>query len=115
MESKSIFLKIIDREIPSHIVHETSSLIVIKDIKPVAPIHYLIIPKIPIVDMKDPRLDSQLAADLVAAVQYLASLLPGEQSFNLISNNGAAAGQVVMHMHWHFISGKNLYSSGFTL
>lgn len=113
--SKSVFSKIIDREILSDIVYETSSLIVIKDIKPIAPIHYLIIPKIPIADMKDPRLDANLAADLVAAVQHLAAQLQGDQSFNLISNNGAAAGQVVMHMHWHFVSGKNLYASGFAL
>ena len=115
MMVKSIFSKIIDREIPADIVYETPSLIVIKDIKPIAPVHFLIIPKIPIVDMRDPRLDAQLAADLVAAIQHLASQLPGDQSFNVISNNGAAAGQVVMHMHWHFVSGKNLYASGFAL
>lgn len=113
--SRSVFSKIIDREIPATIIYETDLVIVIKDIKPIAPIHYLIIPKLPIVDMKDSRLDATLAAELVKTVQHLAAQLPGEQSFNVLSNNGAAAGQVVMHLHWHFISGKNLYENGFSL
>jgi histidine triad (HIT) family protein len=112
---KSVFSKIIDREIPASIVHETDSLIVIKNIKPVAPVHYLIIPKIPMVDMKDPRLDAKLAAEMVSAVQHLASQLPGDQSFNVICNNGVAAGQSVMHLHWHFVSGANLYENGLSL
>lgn len=112
---KTIFSKIIDREIPSSIVYETDAVIVIKDIKPVAPVHYLIIPKVPIVDMKDAQLDAKLAGEMVAAVQHLASQLPGDQSFNIIVNNGKTAGQVVMHLHWHFIAGKNIYDNGFSL
>lgn len=112
---KSVFSKIIDRELPADIVYETPSIIVIKNIKPVAPVHYLIIPKLAIVDMKDPRLDAVLAAEMVATVQYLAAQLPGDQSFNVVSNNGVAAGQSVMHVHWHFVSGKNLYENGMTL
>ena len=108
----SVFSKIIDREIPATIIYETDLVIVINNIKPVAPVHYLIIPKVPIVDMRDPRLDGELAAELIRVVQYLASMLTGEQSFNIISNNGVAAGQSVMHMHWHFVSGKNLYENG---
>lgn len=115
MISKSVFSKIINREIPAHIVYETDQIIVIKDIKPIAPIHYLIIPKIEVIDMKDVRLDGALSAHMVAAVQHLAEQLSGEQSFNIIVNNGQSAGQVVMHLHWHFISGKNLYQNGFGL
>lgn len=115
MVNKSIFSKIIDREISAQIVYETDQIIVIKDIKPIAPIHYLIIPKIEVFDMKDVRLDGALSAHMVAAVQYLAAQLSGDQSFNILVNNGQSAGQVVMHLHWHFISGKNLYQNGFGL
>jgi histidine triad (HIT) family protein len=115
MINKSIFSKIIDREIPAQIVYETDQIIVIKDIKPIAPIHYLIIPKVEVLDMKDIRFDGALSAHMTAAVQYLAAQLAGEQSFNIIVNNGQSAGQVVMHLHWHFISGKNLYQNGFGL
>ena len=55
---KTLFSRIIDREIPSQIIYENDDLIVIKDINPVAPIHYLIIPKKPVQDMKDPLLDA---------------------------------------------------------
>lgn len=109
MAEKTIFQKIIDREIPAKIIHENDHLIVIDNIAPVAPVHYLIIPKIPLVDMKDARLDAQLSWELCRVVQYLASQLDEPQSFNVISNNGAQAGQSVFHMHWHFVSGKNLY------
>lgn len=109
---KSIFSKIIDREIPATIIYETDSIIVIKDIKPLAPVHYLIIPKLPVLDMKDVLFDAKLSAEMVAVVQHLASTLPGDQSFNILVNNGASAGQVVMHLHWHFVSGKNLYQNG---
>ena len=43
--NKTIFEKIIDKEIPSDIIYEDDLLIAIKDINPVAPVHLLIIPK----------------------------------------------------------------------
>ena len=43
--SKTVFQKIIDREIPSEIVYEDDLVIAIKDVNPVAPVHLLIIPK----------------------------------------------------------------------
>ncbi|MBM3894278.1 HIT domain-containing protein [Candidatus Dependentiae bacterium] len=110
---KTLFSKIIDREIPAQIVHEDSDVIVIKDINPVAPIHYLIIPKTVVKDMKDPGFDARMAAIMVKTVQYLAAQLPGDQAFNIIANNGVAAGQSVMHLHWHFISGRNIHENGF--
>jgi histidine triad (HIT) family protein len=110
---KTLFSRIIDREIPAQIVHETDILIVIKDINPVAPIHYLIIPKKPVQDMKDPLFDVSLAGAMANAVQHLAAQLAGEQSFNIVVNNGAGAGQSVPHLHWHFISGRNIHEHGF--
>jgi histidine triad (HIT) family protein len=110
---KTLFSRIIDREIPSQIIYENDDLIVIKDINPVAPIHYLIIPKKPVQDMKDPLLDAKLAGAMVKTVQHLAAQLAGEQAFNIVVNNGAGAGQSVPHLHWHFISGRNIHEHGF--
>ena len=53
MVSKSIFQKIIEKEIPSEIVYEDEMCIVINDINPQAPIHLLIIPKKPLSKLSD--------------------------------------------------------------
>ena len=46
--TKSIFEKIIDKELPANIIFEDEKCIVIEDISPKAPIHLLVIPKKPI-------------------------------------------------------------------
>jgi histidine triad (HIT) family protein len=112
MTEKTIFQKIIDREIPAEILHENDHVIVIKDIAPIAPIHYLIISKKLVVDMADPAFDAELAAEMTKAVQHLAAELDDTRGFNIICNNGPEAGQAVYHVHWHFISGRNLYADG---
>lgn len=111
-----IFCKIINRTIPSTIVLENDSVIVIKDIAPKAPIHNLILPKKHIKDMASftPD-DASLVWSMTQAVQELGINVAPNRAFNLIVNNGAAAGQLVFHVHWHFLAGKNLYSSEFSL
>ncbi|MBU1007816.1 HIT domain-containing protein [Candidatus Dependentiae bacterium] len=116
--STCLFCKIIEKEIPSDFVAENEHVIVIKDIQPKAPIHYLIIPKIHVPTIND-ILDTHEHTIAIQAMwgmlRNLAKNLPEPQAFNLIVNNGAASGQRVFHMHWHFISGKNIYSSGIKL
>ena len=53
MSNKTLFEKIIEREIPSEIIYEDDKTIVIKDINPQAPIHWLVIPKTPIPKISD--------------------------------------------------------------
>lgn len=111
-----IFCKIIDKEISSTIIDENEHVIVIQDINPKAPIHYLIIPKIHVANINDLTDEhNTVVLEMWKMIRKLASNLPEPKAFNLISNNGAAAGQCVFHMHWHFIAGKNLYSSGLKL
>lgn len=58
--------------------------------------------------------DREICWAMWEMVQGLSKDLP-EQAFNVIANNGQAAGQSVFHLHWHFIAGKNIYTSGFSL
>lgn len=51
---------------------------------------------------------------MMQMAQDLGKKLPA-QAFNIIINNGAAAGQSVMHLHLHFIAGKNIYQQGLAL
>ncbi len=111
-----IFCKIINHEIPSKIIKESEHAIAIQNISPQAPIHYLIMPKKHMINLL--YLDHQDAISSHAMLQLahdLAKDLPSPQAFNLISNNGAEAGQSVFHFHFHFLAGKNIYEGGLRL
>ena len=104
-----IFCKIIAKEIPSTVIAENDMVMVVKDIVPKAPIHYLIIPKKHIADIADLTSDTaSYAAACLLMAKELASTLSGSQSFRLISNTGTDSGQSVFHLHFHFLSGKKM-------
>ena len=104
-----IFCKIINNQIPCQKIKETSEIIVIKDISPKAPIHYLIIPKKHIQDLQSTAdSDKNLLGDILLIAKHLSNDLSDPKSFRLICNNGESVGQSVMHLHFHFLAGKNL-------
>ena len=104
-----VFCKIISREIPSDIVAETDDVIVINDRAPKAPVHQLIIPKKHIADLKSlENTDAMMIGKIVLMAKELAAKLSGSGSFRLVVNNGADAGQSVFHLHFHFLSGKQM-------
>jgi len=110
MNSKDcIFCKIINKEIPAKIIAESDDIFVIQDLHPKAPIHYLILPKKHIVNVKDLReQDAHYVAKMMLMAKELSEKLSGDGSFRLIMNNGAGSGQSVFHMHCHFLSGKKM-------
>ena len=113
MSESCLFCKIIAGDIPSKKIQENDAVIVINDIAPKAPIHYLIIPKKHIVHIGEMSADDIApVTEVIKMANLLSKQLPSPQAFNLISNNGTQAGQTVLHLHWHFISGKNIYAEG---
>lgn len=104
-EQNCIFCKIISGQISSKIIYQTDLSIVLQDIAPQAPIHYLIIPKIHVQDLASCT-DSVLIADLMSIPAILADQIGEQTAFKLFTNNGYAAGQRVFHLHFHFLSGK---------
>ena len=106
--TKTIFEKIIDRELPSNIVYEDDKCIAIEDIAPKAPTHILIIPKKPIRMLSEANAEDQaLLGHLMMVVKLVSTKLNVQDAFNIVINNGAEAGQTVFHMHIHLLAGRN--------
>ena len=107
--TKTLFQKIIDREIPAKIEHEDARCIVIHDIQPQAPVHLLIIPKKPI-----PRLAEAVPSDeavlghLLVVAGEMARKLKLERGFRLIVNSGPDASESVPHVHVHLLARRQM-------
>ena len=107
-EEKTIFQKIIDKEIPSTTHYEDDLSIVIEDINPRAPLHLLIIPKKPITKLSDASdEDASILGHLMLIVGEMSRKFETEDSFNVVINNGASAGQTVFHLHLHLLAGRD--------
>ena len=106
---KTLFQKIIDREIPAKIEHEDDLCIVLHDIQPQAPVHLLIIPKKPI-----PRVGEATPADqailghLLLTAGILAKKLNLARGFRLVINHGPDATESVPHLHVHLLAQRQL-------
>jgi histidine triad (HIT) family protein len=100
----TLFTKIINREIPGDIVYEDDHAVAFKDIDPKAPVHIIIVPRaeIPGVSAVPESGDHQY---LLNAAKNVADKLNLE-SYRLVINQGADAGQTVDHLHIHLLAGR---------
>jgi histidine triad (HIT) family protein len=103
----TLFEKIINRDIAADIIFEDDKSIVIKDIAPQAPTHLLIIPKksIKMVSSASDS-DRQILGHLLLVAKKVAKDIDLKDTFRLVINNGAKAGQSVFHLHIHLLSGR---------
>ena len=103
-DSNCIFCKIANGEIPSSTVYEDQDFRVILDLGPAAKGHALILPKAHFKDVCE--LDEAVAAKVLPLGAKIGAAMKealGCAGFNLVQNNGAAAGQTVFHFHMHVI------------
>jgi len=100
----SIFTKIINREIPAHIVYEDDVVIAFLTIEPINPGHTLVVPKTPFVNIFDGHPEA-LGHMMQVAQKISQALIAAElaDGVNLIMNNGETAGQEVFHAHLHVV------------
>ena len=107
--SKTLFEKIIDREIPGDIVFEDEHCIAFKDINPGAPLHLLLVPRKPIPKLSDASAEDQaVLGHLLLVAPKIATEHGYGDAFRIAINNGAGAGQSVFHLHLHIIAGRPL-------
>ena len=107
MSDKTLFEKIIAREIPADIVFEDEQCIAFRDINAQAPMHILVCPKKPLAMLSDaqPADNALLGHLLVTAAAFAAQEGHGD-AFRVAINNGAAVGQSVFHLHLHVLGGR---------
>ena len=105
---KTIFDKIISKEIPSDIVHEDSNYLAFKDINPQAPIHVLIIPKKKISTINDLKEeDREVVGEMILIAKDIAkSLNIDSNGYRLVFNCNDYGGQTVYHIHLHLLGGR---------
>lgn len=112
MSDKTIFQKIIDREVPAPLVYEDEHCAAFNDINPQAPVHILIVPRKVIARIGEAGPDDQqmLGALLLAAGTIARQLGVDHRTrgFRLVINQGAHAGESVPHLHVHLLAGRDL-------
>lgn len=100
-----IFCKIVAGNIPATTIYEDDDVIVFNDIKPMAKVHFLIVPKAHIATLKDCQPEHQA---LLGKMLLLAPKLAAEQGlvgFKTLINTGKEGGQEVFHIHVHVFGG----------
>ena len=108
--SKTLFEKIIAREIPAEIVYEDDRVLAFRDIKPQAPVHVLLVPRKPIprIAESSPEDQSVLGHLLLKAAEIAAKLGLKESGYRLVINSGPDGGESVPHLHCHILGGRRM-------
>lgn len=97
-----VFCDIIDHKLPAEIVFEDERVIIFKDHRPQARIHLLVCPKKHFATFMDAPPDE--IQYLFKVCRRLADKLKVENGFRMMINNGPQGGQIVYHLHVHFLS-----------
>jgi histidine triad (HIT) family protein len=106
--SKTLFERIVAREIPATIVYEDEFVLAFRDVKPQAPVHILIVPKRPITRIADAAASDQtlLGLLLLKAAEVARKEGLERSGYRLVFNNGPDAGESVEHLHCHILGGR---------
>src|SRR6476646_7989633 len=109
MADKTIFQRIIDKEIPAKIIYEDDQCLAFHDVSPQAPIHVLVIPKQAIVSVATVADDdAELLAHMWLVMRDLAKQLKRDAGYRVVVNCGRDGGQSVDHLHFHLLGGRQL-------
>ena len=104
-----VFCRIVRGEIPARKVHEDEDILAFDDLHPIAPVHFLIIPKVHVASLYDCDASHQAALGKIFAVAgRLAREQGATDGFRTIINTGRVGRQEVYHVHVHIIGGPEV-------
>jgi len=103
-----LFCNMVTGKIPTEMIYEDDSLFVIKDIRPKAKVHLLVIPKLHIDSLATIKEEhATLLGYIMTSLKNFAKE-QGLDSFRTIVNTGSGSGQEIFHLHFHILGGSNL-------
>lgn len=104
-----LFCKMINGEIATTKIYEDEDMIVIKDINPKAPMHYLAIPKTHYKFLIEQNSEQvEVLGKILNKISKLSTELGLYDGYRLVINQGDDAGQTVPHLHIHILAGKKM-------
>ena len=108
MTETTIFSKIINGQIPCEKLHEDEYCIAFNDIAAQAPVHFLVIPKKPLVSLNEcSEEDKDLLGHLLLIGKNIAKT-KNLKNWRTVINTGEESGQTVFHLHIHFLAGRKM-------
>jgi len=103
-----VFCKIVRGEIPSKKVYEDEDILAFHDIQPVAPVHFMVIPKRHIASLAEATADDAMVLGRILTLTgRLAKEQGSPEGYRTIINTGRIGRQDVMHVHVHVLGGPN--------
>ena len=108
MTDQCLFCRIVRREIPAKIVHETDDTVAFADINPQAPTHVLVIPKSHVASLNEATDAAQIGRLALVAAEIARDAGLAERGYRTVINTNADAGQTVFHVHLHLLGGRRL-------
>lgn len=108
--SDTIFGKIARGEVETDFLYEDEHAVAFHDLAPQAPVHILVIPRKPIVNLADASDEDRelLGHCLRVCAQVAADAGLEEGGYRVVTNNGEGGGQSVFHLHFHVLGGRAL-------
>jgi histidine triad (HIT) family protein len=105
-----LFCRIVKKEIPAKIVYEDKKLLVFEDIRPKAPVHLLLIPKVHFASLNDaPEGAEGLLGEILFRAREIAREKGvGTTGYRIVLNTARDSGQEVFHIHFHLLGGRRM-------
>ncbi|AGF46577.1 Hit-like protein involved in cell-cycle regulation [Candidatus Kinetoplastibacterium desouzaii TCC079E] len=102
--NECIFCKIANKLLPADIVFENELFIAFHDLKPLAPVHILLIPKKHVASLQDVTMDDEYwLGKMLLLAPKIATQNDCKDGFRVVSNAGISSGQEVFHLHFHIL------------
>ncbi|XP_069780314.1 uncharacterized HIT-like protein Synpcc7942_1390 [Narcine bancroftii] len=105
----TLFSKIIEKSLPADIIYEDEQCLSFRDINPQGPVHFLVIPKVPIPQISATTDDDkELLGHLLIVAKNLAKKEELTDGYRVVINDGKNGAQSVYHLHIHVIGGRQM-------